>query len=93
MKNLKLKMSVAALLLGFGSAMATAHHAFANRKWGKDPMTGVYSDLTGVSYICNQSTRVCTEEYPADVDPNNQAGDQHPGTVQPTNIVLGDLDF
>ena len=89
MKNLRLKFAAAALVLGFGSAMATTHHAFANRTWTKDAISGLYSDVTGQAYDCTTSTKVCTEDYPADVDPNNQAADQHPGIAQPTNIVLG----
>jgi hypothetical protein len=97
MKNLKLKMSVIALVLGFGTAMATTQHSFANRKWGKDPLTGVYTEVTGLSspsgYDCTPSANVCTEEYPMDVDPNNQAGDDHDGIAQPTNQILGKFEL
>ncbi|MEO7215552.1 DUF6520 family protein [Mucilaginibacter sp.] len=96
MKNLKLSVSLAALVLGIGSAFATtANHSFTNKKWGRDPLTGVYTDVTGQSspadYKCKDGANSCTEEYPADVDPNNQAGDTHPGTVTPVNIILGNF--
>jgi hypothetical protein len=94
MKNLKLSVSLAALILGIGTAFATTSHpSFANKKWGKDPVSGLYTEVTGQSapgdYRCTTATTSCTEEYPADVDPNNQAGDAHPGTVSPVNIILG----
>ena len=96
MKNLKLKMSVAALVLGLGSAMATTHSNSTNRKWGRDAL-GVYTEVTGMNapadYKCKSSSSTCTEEYPADVDPNDQAGDAHAGTALPTNIVLGDFSI
>ena len=96
MKNLKLNLSAIALLLGVGSALATSHHSFANRKWGRDRVTGIYTEVTGMTppdYKCASSTNICTEEYPADVDPNNQAGDQHPGTALPSNTVLGNFSL
>ncbi|RFZ92876.1 hypothetical protein D0C36_15915 [Mucilaginibacter conchicola] len=93
MKNLKVKLAAIALVLGAGSALASAHHAFATRKWGKDASTGIYTEVTGLSspsgYRCQNSSNVCTEEYPTDVDPNNQANDSHPGIAQPSNTVLG----
>jgi hypothetical protein len=92
MKNLKLNFAVAALVLGFGSAMATTHHAFANRTWGYDQSTGKYILVSSTpGYSCDPSAQVCTADYPLDVDPNNQATDQHPGIAQPSNIVLGDF--
>jgi hypothetical protein len=95
MKSLKVKLSAIAFVLGFGSALATSHHAFANRKWGLDQSTGKYVEVTGLStpsgYTCETSANVCTADYPMDVNPNSQANDQHPGIAQPTNIVLGDF--
>jgi hypothetical protein len=93
MKNLRLKFAAAALILGIGSAMATTHHAFANRTWGYDQSTGKYIEVsTTPGYSCVGSAQTCTADYPLDVDPNNQAGDAHPGTAQPSNIILGDFD-
>ena len=96
MKNLKFNLSVAALILGMGSALATTHHNTSNRKWGRDHVTGIYTEVTGLTppdYKCKSSTNICTEEYPEDVDPNNQAGDQHPGSALPSNTLLGDFSL
>jgi len=93
MKHLKVALAIAAIAAATGSAVATTHHNFSNKKWGRNPSTGLYIDITGqsqgVDYQCNAGSNVCTAEYPADVDPNNQAGDAHPGTVLPTNVVNG----
>ena len=90
MKNLRLKMAVAALVLGVGSAMATAHNPFANRTWAKDSL-GHYSDVTGQAYDCTPGTQVCTEDYPTGVNPNNQSTDSYPGIAQPSNVILGNF--
>jgi hypothetical protein len=91
MKNLRFKFATAALVLGVGSAMATTHHAFATRIWGYDQSSHQYIDVaTTPGYLCEFSTKVCTVEYPAAVNPNNQATDTYPGTAQPSATVLGD---
>ena len=94
MKKLKVSLSALVVILGIGSAFATVtKHDLANRKWGRDPLTGVYTDITGgekgTDYTCTGTSIVCSEEYPADVDPNNQAGDTHPGTALPMNVESG----
>lgn len=94
MKNLKVNFFAIVLVLGIGTAFATAsHHRLDDRKWARDPMTGVYTDITGQQkgddYQCNGNNGICTAEYPADVNPNNQGSDQHPGTVAPDATELG----
>jgi hypothetical protein len=94
MKNLKVKMAAMALLIGTGAAFASvAPKAFTNKKWGLDRATGLYIDVTGetkgVGYSCTGVSETCTAQFPSDVDPNNQAGDAHPGTVAGTNIEPG----
>ena len=74
MKNLKVKMSMLAIVAGFGFAFAgSAHGAFSNRKWAKQS-TGSYTDITGqvigVDYSCKASTNTCTAVYPSTQDPN-----------------------
>ncbi|TWR26781.1 hypothetical protein FPZ42_07015 [Mucilaginibacter achroorhodeus] len=72
MKNLKFKLAAAALVLGIGSALATASNPFANKTWGRQS-NGVYVDLTGHSpdeYNCTASSSVCTAIYPATQNPN-----------------------
>jgi len=89
MKNLKIDLAAIALVLGAGSALAmTGTHRFANKTWGKLP-NGTYVNVTGQPYSCTPSAAVCTEDYPSDVNPNNQAGDAHPGIADPVNIVHG----
>lgn len=83
MKNLKFKLAVAALVLGVGSAFATLkHYDPTDRKWSKDPATGVYTDITGQSkgfdYDCDSSDAICTETYPLGVDPNHNTNNVQP---------------
>lgn len=71
MKNLKFKLAAAALVLGIGSAMATANN-FANKTWGRQS-NGTYVDLTGHTpdeYRCDDSSNICTAVYPATQNPN-----------------------
>jgi hypothetical protein len=94
MKKLKVSLSMFALILGLGTAFATAHHAKpASKTWSRNPSTGLYSDITGQpqTYNCDDAQTVCTAVYPSDVDPNNQAGDAHPGIAQPTSVELGNF--
>jgi len=96
MKRLKISFAALAVVLGLGSAFATTtYHPFSNKTWGLNQATGLYIDVTGqtkgVDYSCASSTKICTEDYPSDVNPNDQDHDAHPGTVQGTNIVLGNF--
>ncbi|MES2063577.1 MAG: DUF6520 family protein [Bacteroidota bacterium] len=84
MKNLRLKLAVAALVLGLGSAMATTHHAFANKSWGHRT-DGSYVDLTGVNpnrYSCAESEETCIAVYPATQNPNTNP-------ANPVSIIFG----
>lgn len=81
-------------MLGMGSAFATtAYRPFTNKTWALNQATGLYIDVTGqirgVDYTCTNSTATCTADFPSDVNPNDQAHDSHPGTVQGTNIQTG----
>ncbi|RFZ85114.1 hypothetical protein DYU05_05795 [Mucilaginibacter terrenus] len=94
MKNLKLKMAALALLIGSGAAFASVNHKpVLNKRWGLDRSSGQYVDVTGkmvgIGYECTGTSETCTAEFPSDVNPNNQAGDSHPGTVAGTNIEPG----
>jgi hypothetical protein len=94
MKNLKVSLAALALLIGTSAAFASAlHRPFTNKKWGRDPQTGLYVDVTGQikgsGYSCTGTTSTCTAEFPADVDPNDQAHDAHPGTVAGVNVEPG----
>jgi hypothetical protein len=86
MKNLKVKLASAAIILGLGAAFATAApHRFSNKTWGKEP-TGGYIDVTGqhqgTDYTCSTGTTVCTAVYPATQDPNVNP-------ANPISTVLG----
>ncbi|OOQ59993.1 DUF6520 family protein [Mucilaginibacter pedocola] len=94
MKNLKVKMAALALILGTGAAFASVTpKPFLNKKWGLNRSTGQYVEVTGqtkgADYTCTGVSETCTAQFPSDVDPNNQAGDAHPGTVAGTNIEPG----
>lgn len=74
MKRSSLKISVLALVMGVGAAMATSAHAsFANQTWGRKSAT-LYINVTGQhqgsDYTCSGTTSVCTAVYPAGQDPN-----------------------
>jgi hypothetical protein len=74
MKNLKVKMSMLAVVIGFAGAFASsAHGAFTNKTWAKQS-SGHYLNITGqtrgVNYDCNASANICTAVYPATQDPN-----------------------
>ena len=93
MKDLKIKLAAMAILLGIGSAFATVTpHRTDLKRWGKYP-SGLYTEVTGdvkgTDYFCNGMSSICTEEYPADVDPNNQLTDDHAGIASPVNSVIG----
>ncbi|GAA4326212.1 hypothetical protein GCM10023149_28880 [Mucilaginibacter gynuensis] len=92
MKKLSIRFALAAAILGIGSAYAGNANHFAVKKWGLDRSTGLYVDVTTASpstYSCTGSSGVCTATYDSDVNPNNQAGDTHPGTADPITIVNG----
>ena len=95
MKNLKVKLSFLALLLGVSSAFAgMSQQRFANRKWTKDPSTGIYNPVTGqkgTDYLCSESANNCTETYPETIDPNTNPAVGQPGHVNPTSVELGDF--
>lgn len=89
MKNLKFKLSVMAIVLGMGSAFATLKHPDpTDRKWSRDPSTGVYADITGETkgfdYDCDANPGICTATYPEGVDPNH-----NPDNVQPVSVENG----
>jgi hypothetical protein len=89
MRNLKVSLSLFALVLGMGTAFATANlHKKLNRTWGKES-SGLYTEVTGQSYECSEGTQTCTAQFPADVNPNDQANDAHPGIVPESNIEQG----
>jgi len=74
MKNLKVKLSALAIILGLGAAFASASpHAFANKKWAL-LSDGNYLDVTGQvkgsDYQCDNSSHTCTAVYPATQNPN-----------------------
>lgn len=74
MKNLKVKLSAMAVILGLGAALATAAPAsFSNKAWGK-LSNGTYLDVTGqqqgTDYNCTASAAICTAVYPATQNPN-----------------------
>jgi hypothetical protein len=92
MKNLKVKMSLLALVLGASAAFATVqHHQSTDRKWSLDETSGVYTEVTGqlegIDYTCSESQDVCTETYPAAVDPNNNP--EGPNHVAPISSESG----
>jgi hypothetical protein len=93
MKNLKVQMSMLALVLGIGTAFATVHPVgTGTKKWSRNHTSGVYTELPpSQSYSCLDASTICTATYPDDVNPNNQAGDAHPGIVQPTSFETGDF--
>lgn len=77
------------MILGVSGAVATAHPAkLANHKWGRNPSTGMFTDITGqqqgIDYQCNESTKTCTATYPAGQDPNVNP-------ASPVSVELGDL--
>jgi hypothetical protein len=78
MKNLRSKMAVMAIILSAGAAFAgTTPAHFASHKWGRNPLTNAYTDITGqtkgVNYRCSSNTSViCTATYAEGVNPNNQ---------------------
>jgi hypothetical protein len=76
MKNLKFQFALAAMLLGFGGAVATAQHrSLVDQKWARNPVTGLYTNITGQNqgfeYDCDHSSDVCTATYPPGQDPNS----------------------
>jgi hypothetical protein len=76
MKNLKVKLSALAVIMAVSGAFATMQPKhFAAHKWGRDPLTGVYTDITGETegqqYNCDDSPEICTATYPAGQDPNS----------------------
>jgi hypothetical protein len=88
MKNIKIKLAAFMILLGTGAAFATqVHHRTTDQKWARNPITGAYTDITGLEkgtdYRCNSSTQVCTVTYAAGVDPAS------PGTATPISQELG----
>lgn len=96
MKHLKVSISAMALILGMSAAFATAgHRNLDDKKWGVNRSTGMYEDITGQSedteYECNSDEGICTETFPSDVNPNDQANDQHPGVALPTSRVSGEF--
>jgi hypothetical protein len=75
MKNLKVKMSMLAVVIGFAGAFASsAHGSFANKTWGRES-SGLYVDVTGqnqgTDYNCTGSSGICTAVYPATQNPNS----------------------
>lgn len=93
MKKLKVSLGALALMLGMGAAFATTHHQTLDKKWGLNRSTGMYEEVTGLSegtdYACTDGDDICTAQFPADVNPNDQDNDQHAGTAQPTNVRSG----
>jgi hypothetical protein len=77
MRNLKVKLSVLAMLVGLGSAFATRKPLDDNHKWSRDAVSGAYTDITGqqlgTDYSCDNGSDVCTATYPAAQDPNVNA--------------------
>jgi hypothetical protein len=89
MKSLKVSLSALAILLGLGSALLTsAAPHFSNKTWGRDPLTGVYTEVTGQhqgsDYTCKSAITVCTAVYPATQNPNADPSN-------PISTVLGDF--
>jgi len=90
-----MSMSAMALILGMGAALATttSHHRAGTKIWGLNQTTGMYEDVTGLEegldFECRSGVTVCTEEYADDVNPNDQANDQHPGTASPIGVETG----
>jgi hypothetical protein len=96
MKKLKFSVSAMALILGLGAALATsAKGNLTDKKWGLNRSTGLYEEVTnqapGTDYECIGDEGICTETFPADVNPNDQENDQHPGTVEATSRVAGEF--
>lgn len=94
MKNLKVHFSMLALVLGIGTAFATVRHQAGTKTWARNPTSGLYTDITAQdpnAHECSDSQNICTAVYEDDVNPNNQAGDAHPGTAQPLSVELGDF--
>ncbi|NCD69096.1 hypothetical protein [Mucilaginibacter agri] len=92
MKNVSFKMGLLAVAIGGTFALSTSARTL-DRKWGLNSSTGMYTDLTGkiqgTNYRCDASANTCTESYPSDVNPNDQANDQHPGVAEPTASTEG----
>ena len=93
MKKLKVSVSAMALLLGIGAAFAGSSHQTLEKKWGLNRITGQYEDVTGevvgTGYSCTGSSAVCTETYPADVNPNDQENDAHDGIAERSDMEAG----
>lgn len=95
MKNLRISMSAMALILGMSAAFATtaSNHRSGTKTWGLNQSTGMYEDVTGqeegLDFECRSGVTTCTEEYAEDVNPNDQANDQHPGTASPISVETG----
>ena len=93
MKKLKVSLSAMALLLGIGAAFAGSSHQTLEKKWGINRSNGQFVDVTGeevgTGYSCTGANAVCTETYPADVNPNDQANDAHPGVAQASSMEAG----
>ena len=82
MKNQKFKLAAMAMILGISGAVAGAHKInLTDHKWGRNPTTGVYTDITGeikgTDYFCDQSANICTATYPAGQDPNTNPNSPH----------------
>jgi hypothetical protein len=94
MKNLKVKLSVLALILGMSTAFAGLQHKrFGIQKWTEDA-GGAYSPVTGtkgIDYLCSESANHCTETYPDTVNPNTNPPLGEQGHVEPTSVELGDF--
>jgi len=76
MNRLKIKLSVLAVILGISGAFATMQHrGLDDQKWSRNPISGVYTNITGEQqgpdYHCTESTDVCTATYPEGQDPNS----------------------
>jgi hypothetical protein len=76
MKSLKIKLSALAVILAVSGAFATRQPKhFAAHTWGRDAVSGQYTDITGekegTDYNCDPGTDVCTATYPAGQDPNS----------------------
>lgn len=94
MKKLKVSLSAMALLLGIGAALATTpHRNLEDKRWGLNRTTGMYEDITGqtpgTDYECQSASGICSETYPADVNPNDQENDAHPGVVAASSTQQG----
>lgn len=97
-KLFKTNLLVLAMLFAIGTAFAfkIEKSNSTDQKWAN--MSGSYINVTGLEqsdeetvrdYSCTGLETICTEEYPAGVNPNDQENDSFPGTALPTNQIFG----